>query len=129
MPDPSYMGLYDPRVGGQSPIPQQGPGVQPLDPSFGMGPNLYSGQPNVRLLPQPATPAAPAAPQDPWALLQPKLDAYLNDWFTKKYASALGADSSRQEVGAGAGQGSFEGAGNGGAGGDRSFESGSAGFG
>lgn len=121
----NFMGLYDPRLGAGQP----GMGQPAQAPTGAVSPTQGASW----VLPQQVRqPTVATQQQDPWALLQPKLDAYLSDWWAKRYASTFGGDTSRQEQGAGAemaGSGQeFNGAGAG-ANRDASFESGSAGRG
>ena len=82
---PNFMGLYNPQLGGASPSQQAPGGPVQLNPQFGMTPGLYGPtQGATRLVAPQGAGAAP--PTDPWKIMQPKLDAYMADWWARQQA-------------------------------------------
>jgi len=100
---PSFMGLYAPQTsawGAPGSAPQAS---QALNPAFGMQPGLYGATQGAQVLTAQHAGATPT--QDPWAMMQPKLDAYMADWLAKQQAAARPGAGANFEGGGGTASG------------------------
>ena len=81
----NFMGLYQPQLGGTTQAPQVPGAPVALNPQFGMTPGLYGATQGATHLLGPQGAGAPP-PSDPWKIMQPKLDAYMADWWARQQA-------------------------------------------
>lgn len=98
---PNFMGLYQPQAAAGGP-----PAAPTLNPVFSGG--LYQATHGTPAMVQQQQPPAPA-PTDPWAAMQPKLDAYMQDWLARQQsrAGSTPGDSNQGEGNPSALQGGF----------------------